>query len=273
MAVFQYPQFDPVAFALGPLLVRWYGLMYLLGFVLGWLGLRRRARRADSPVSPAQVSDLVFHVAVGVIVGGRVGYMLFYGFAGIMADPLSVFRVWEGGMSFHGGLIGVLVAVWLFARNIGRPLPAVADFIAPWVAPGLGLGRLGNFINGELWGARASPEAFYAVWVDGVPRHASQLYEAFLEGLVLFLILWGFSRRPRPMMAVSGAFLFCYGLFRVAVEFVRLPDEHMNPAADGYLAFDWLTMGQVLSAPMIAAGAVLFVLAYRMNRYPGGKPA
>ena len=271
--MFVYPQFDPVAIALGPLLVRWYGLMYLLGFLVGWLGLRARARRADSPVSVAQVSDLIFYVAVGIIAGGRLGYMFFYGFAGLLANPLSVFRIWEGGMSFHGGLIGVAVALVLFARKVGQPLPAVADFIAPWVAPGLGFGRIGNFINGELWGAQVSPDAFYAVWVNGIPRHASQLYEAFLEGMVLFAILWWFSLKPRPMLSVSGAFLFFYGIFRVAVEFVRLPDVHLNPAAGGYLAFGWLTMGQVLSAPMIVAGAILVALAYRLNRYPGRNTA
>lgn len=265
--MFQYPDIDPIAFELGPLQVRWYGLMYLFGFALGWLGIRMRARRPDSPISPARVDDLIFYVALGVILGGRIGYMLFYNFSGLLRDPLSLFKVWEGGMSFHGGLIGVLVAMALLARSVRQPFFAVTDLIAPWVAPGLGLGRIGNFINGELWGAPANPDAFYAVWVDGVPRHASQLYEAFLEGLVLFLILWSFSRKPRPIMAVSGLFLFFYGIFRVAVEFIRLPDEHLNVAADGYLAFGWLTMGQVLSAPMILAGAILFALAYRNKRY------
>ena len=265
--MFEYPQFDPIAFAAGPLQVRWYGLMYLFGFALAWLGMRSRSRRADSPLSPAQVSDLVFYAALGIILGGRLGYMLFYGFAGLVENPLSVFRVWEGGMSFHGGLVGVIAALALFARKAGVPVVAVADFLAPWGAPGLGLGRLGNFINGELWGAPAAPDAFYAVWVNGVPRHASQLYEAFLEGLALFAILWWFSRKPRPAMAVSGAFLFFYGVFRVAVEFVRLPDAHLNPAAGGYLAFGWLTMGQVLSAPMIAAGAAMVVAAYRTGRF------
>ena len=170
-------------------------------------------------------------------------------------------------MSFHGGLIGVLIAMGWLARNIRQPFFSVTDLIAPWVAPGLGLGRIGNFINGELWGAPTSSEAFYAVWVDGVPRHASQLYEALFEGLILFLILWGFSRKARPIMAVSGLFLIFYGLFRVGVEFIRMPDEHLNLATDGYLAFGWLTMGQVLSAPMVIMGVILFVLAYRNNRY------
>jgi len=247
--------------------------MYLGGFALGWLGARFRAKRADSSISPAQVDDLVFYVALGVILGGRVGYILFYNFAGFLEDPLTLFRLWEGGMSFHGGFLGVLIAMGLFARRIRQPFFAVTDFIAPWVTPGLGLGRIGNFINGELWGAPTNPDAFWAVWVDGVPRHASQIYEAFLEGLVLFLILWGFSKRPRPVMAVSGLFLFFYGVFRVGVEFIRLPDEHLNVAADGYLAFGWLTMGQVLSAPMIVAGVILFWLAYRINAYAERKAA
>jgi phosphatidylglycerol:prolipoprotein diacylglycerol transferase len=170
-------------------------------------------------------------------------------------------------MSFHGGLLGVLIAMGVFARHVRQPYFAVTDFIAPWVAPGLGLGRVGNFINGELWGAEAQAGAFWAVVVDGVPRHPTQLYEAALEGLVLFSILWGFSLRTRPIMAVSGLFLFFYGVFRVAIEFVRLPDLHMNPAEGGYLAFGWLTMGHVLSTPMILIGVAFFWWAYRSPRY------
>jgi phosphatidylglycerol:prolipoprotein diacylglycerol transferase len=261
--VFTYPDIDPIAFGFGPLQVRWYGLMYLGGFLLAWFGARGRAKRPDSPISPASVDDLVFYVALGVILGGRAGYMLFYNLDSFLANPLTVFKVWEGGMSFHGGLLGVVIAMGLFARRVKQPLFAVTDFIAPWVAPGLGLGRIGNFINGELWGAETNPDAFWAVIVDGVPRHATQLYEAALEGLLLFFILWSFSSRPRPIPAVSGLFLICYGIFRVAIEFVRLPDQHLNEAADGYLAFGWLTMGQVLSVPMILGGTVLFWLAYR----------
>jgi phosphatidylglycerol:prolipoprotein diacylglycerol transferase len=265
--VFTYPDIDPVAFAIGPLQVRWYGLMYLAGFALGWLGARSRAKRSDSPISPARVDDLVFYVAIGVIAGGRVGYMLFYNLSTLLDNPLAILRVWEGGMSFHGGLAGVLIAMGLFARSVHQPFFAITDFIAPWVTPGLGLGRIGNFINGELWGGEARADAFWAVVVDGVPRHASQLYEAVLEGLLLFLILWSFSRKARPIMAVSGLFLFFYGIFRVGVEFVRLPDLHMNEAAGGYLAFGWVTMGQVLSAPMIVIGALFFWIAYRQRRY------
>jgi phosphatidylglycerol---prolipoprotein diacylglyceryl transferase len=256
--LFIYPEFDPIALELGPVRMTWYGLMYLGGFALGWLGARSRAHRPDSPIAPSQVDDLVFYVAVGVIVGGRVGYMLFYNFGALLDNPLSLFAVWQGGMSFHGGLLGVLLALWLFGRRIGQPFFAVTDYMAPWAAPGLGLGRIGNFINGELWGKPTSPDAPWAVVVDGVAVHATQLYEAFLEGLVLFVVLWLYSAKPRPRMAVSGLFLLLYGTFRVAVEFLRLPDQHI-----GYLAFGWVTLGQVYSAPMIVLGAALLVVAYR----------
>jgi len=253
-----YPNFDPVAFELGPLQIRWYGLMYLLGFFVGWLGARHRAKRADAPVTPAQVDDVVFYSALGVIVGGRVGYMLLYNFDGLLEDPLSLFAIWQGGMSFHGGLIGVLVAMGLLARRIRRRFFELTDFIAPWVAPGLGFVRIGNFVNGELWGVPTDPNAPWAMIVNGVARHPSQLYEAFLEGLVLFVVLFTFSLKARPTKAISGLFLLLYGVFRFAVEFVREPDRDI-----GYIAFGWLTQGQLLSAPMIVAGAVLLVLAYR----------
>jgi phosphatidylglycerol:prolipoprotein diacylglycerol transferase len=265
--VFIYPDIDPIAFGFGPLQVRWYGLMYLGGFLLGWLGVRARAKRPDSPMTPALVDDLVFYVALGVIFGGRVGYVLFYNLGSFFENPLNLFKVWEGGMSFHGGLLGVLIAMGIFARRIKQPYFTITDFIATWVTPGLGLGRIGNYINGELWGAETGRDAIWAVVVDGVPRHPSQLYEAFLEGLMLFVILWTFSLRSRPIKAVSGLFLIFYGVFRVVIEFVRLPDTHLNEAADGYLAFGWLTMGQVLSTPMILAGIVLFWLAYRENAF------
>lgn len=232
--------------------------MYLVGFVLGWLGVRYRAKQSGSPVELARCEDLVFYVALGVFIGGRLGSMLFYDLSRLIAEPLSLFRVWEGGMSFHGGLIGVLIAMALFARRIGQPFFAVADFAAPWVPIGLGLGRIGNFINGELWGRATSPDAPWAVIVDGIPRHPSQLYEAFLEGVVLFVVLFLYSAKPRPSMAVSGLFLLLYGVFRIAVEFIRLPDEHI-----GYLALGWLTLGHVLSAPMVLVGAALLWMALR----------
>ncbi len=254
--MFEYSGFDSVALQLGPLAVRWYGLMYLIGFVVGWWLARVRARQPGAVISPEQVDDLLFYIAMGVILGGRVGYMLFYGWDRIAENPLNLFKIWEGGMSFHGGFLGVLFALLLFARKAGKSFWELVDFSAPMVPVGLGAGRIGNFINGELWGGPTDmPWAFV---VDGVPRHPSQLYEALLEGLVLFCILWIFSARPRPTMAVAGVFAVCYGLFRSAVEFVRLPDAHI-----GYLAFGWVTMGHLLTLPMIIAGAILLWLAYR----------
>lgn len=264
MALFTYPELNPVAvsigplFGYGPLQVRWYGLMYLVGFVLGWLGARSRARRPGSLVQPQHVDDIVFYVAIGAIVGGRVGYMLVYGLSQFVGDPLSIFRVWEGGMSFHGGLVGVLVAMWLYGRAIEQRFFVIMDFVAPWTPIGLFAGRIGNFINGELWGKPTSPDAPWGVIVEGQARHATQLYEAFLEGVVLFVVLWLYTTKPRQTMATSGLFLLIYGAGRFVVEFVREPDQQM-----GYLALGWVTMGQVLSAPMIIAGAILLVLAYR----------
>jgi phosphatidylglycerol:prolipoprotein diacylglycerol transferase len=237
--------------------------MYLGGFLLSWLGMSARAKVPWSKIQPHQVADIVFYSALGAILGGRLGYMLFYvllvqGPGAIVSDPLGIIRVWEGGMSFHGGLAGVLVAMAIYARRIGQPFFVVMDHIAPWAPTGLLLGRIGNFINGELWGKETSPDAPWSVVVDGVARHPSQLYEAFLEGIVLFVLLWLYTAKPRPTMAASGLFLIGYGAFRILVEFVRVPDR--DP---GYLAFGWLTMGIVLSAPMVIAGVILWVLAHR----------
>lgn len=271
-----FPDFDPVAVSLGPLAVRWYGLMYLVGFAAAWWLGRMRARRTRAVVSGQQVDDLLFYGALGVVIGGRLGYILFYGFDSWLNDPLRLLRVWEGGMSFHGGFIGVLVAMAWYARRQRVPFFALTDFIAPLVPLGLLAGRIGNFVNGELWGApsdmpwamqvRCASNATLCFDKLGLPPgslltpalHPSQLYEAALEGALLFALLWWFSARPRPRMAVSGLFLLGYGMFRFAVEFVRLPDVQL-----GYLAFGWVTMGQVLSAPMIFAGLLLLGLAYR----------
>jgi phosphatidylglycerol:prolipoprotein diacylglycerol transferase len=251
-----YPEIDPVIFSIGVIKVRWYGLMYVIGFVVGWWLARKRAARADSPIKPAQVDDLVFYSMLGVIIGGRLGYSLLYGWEHLTSDPLYIFKITEGGMSFHGGMVGVLGALWVYTRRSGRRFLDLTDFMAPMVAPGLGFGRIGNFINGELWGkATDVPWSFN---VNGIGRHPSQLYEALLEGLVLFIILWVFSSKPRPYMTVSGLFLLCYGAFRFFVEFFRMPDEHL-----GYLAFGWVTMGQVLSAPMILLGVWMLTMAYR----------
>lgn len=275
-----YPDIDPVALSLGPLRIHWYGIMYLIGFAAFWALGRYRASGAGSGWNPQKVDDLLFYGVIGVILGGRLGYMLFYGFDQLLANPLNLLRVWEGGMSFHGGLIGVLIAMGLFARRHGMGFFQVTDFIAPIVPLGLFAGRIGNFINGELWGHVT--DAFWGVRLPcgrfpeycrdiatgaewSPPVHPSQLYEAALEGAVLFLILWIFSNRPRPTMAVSGLFLLCYGIFRFSVELVRVPDAHI-----GYLAFDWLTMGQILSIPMVGAGLLLIALAYNRRAAQAG---
>ena len=253
-----YPEIDPVIFGIGPLKIRWYGLMYVVGFLAGWWLARKRANYPHSLIKPEQVDDLVFYVMLGVIVGGRLGYTLFYGWGEIAADPLYILKVWKGGMSFHGGLIGVLIAMWLYGRKIGHTMWQMTDFVAPLVPIGLGAGRIGNFINGELWGKPT--DLPWGMMYNGVVRHPNQLYEALLEGLVLFVVLWYFSKKPRPYMAVSGLFLFLYGVFRFGIEFVRVPDAHMGDG--GYLAFGWITTGHVLTTPMIIAGAIMLVMAY-----------
>ena len=255
-----YPQIDPVAIAIGPLKIHWYGLMYLIGIGGAWWLASRRMARFAPEWNRDKLSDLVFWEALGVILGGRLGYVLFYDLGAYLADPAKILRVWEGGMSFHGGLIGVLLATWLFARRNGKPFFALMDFIAPLVPIGLGAGRIGNFINAELWGkATDLPWAMiFPTDPAQLPRHPSQLYQFALEGLALFIILWLYTRKPRPMMAVSGLFALCYGIFRFIVEFVRVPDAQL-----GYLAFGWLTMGQLLCIPMILIGAGLMLWAYR----------
>ena len=269
-------QIDPVAFSLGPLRVHWYGLMYVVGFAVAWWLGRRRVRAGRLPgVNEDAFGDLMFYGLLGVILGGRVGYVLFYAFGDFLSDPLMLLRPWEGGMSFHGGLLGVLVAAWLWSRRHGLHFFDTMDFAAPLVPPGLGLGRIGNWIGGELWGRptdgpwgvvfpNALPDQFRALdgatlrglhesgALEAFARHPSQLYQAFLEGVVLFALVWLASMRPRPRYAVSGLFALGYGAFRFLVEFVRQPDAHL-----GYLAFGWLTMGQVLSLPLIAFGLFL----------------
>lgn len=260
MPVLKYPAIDPVAFALGPVKVHWYGLAYVAGIAAAWWLLRWRAQRQPgSGWSRERVDDVIFYAMLGIIVGGRLGSVLFYNLPHYMEHPLDVFKIHQGGMSFHGGLLGVLLAMGWVARVHGVNFFRVIDFIAPAVPVGLGCGRIGNFINGELWGTPSDlPWAMVFPGAGEVARHPSQLYQALLEGLLLFLILWFYSARPRPLMAVSGLALLCYGVFRSAVELVREPDAHL-----GYLAFGWVTLGQLLSLPMIVAGLLMLFYAYR----------
>jgi len=275
-----YPSIDPVIFSAGPVAVRWYGLMYVIGFAVAWWLGRKRASNPTSTWTAIDVDDLIFYSAIGVILGGRLGWITAYGFEQVVSDPLMVFRVWKGGMSFHGGLVGVLIALAVFAKRRQRRFADVMDFLAPLPGIGLCAGRIGNFINGELWGKPTDvpwgfivdPSTLYpsqAQEAEDLCRrfaidpcvlhvHPSQLYESALEGLLLFTIVWIFTAKPRPRLAPSGLFLLGYGVFRFLVEFVRVPDENR-----GYLLFGWVTMGQILSTPMIIAGLTLLFLAYR----------
>lgn len=258
-----HPNFDPVALQLGPIAVHWYGLMYLFGFAMVWILGRYRIRRGTTGLTVRDLEDLIFYSVLGVIVGGRLGYIVFYKPAEYLAQPLKIFYIWEGGMAFHGGLIGVIVALFIFARKHQKTLLEVGDFIAPLIPLGLAAGRLGNFINGELWGRPTDMPwgMVFASAGDGLARHPSQLYEMALEGLVLFALLWWFSSKPRPVGQVSGLFLAGYGTFRFLVEFTREPDYFL-----GLLAGN-LSMGQLLSLPMIIIGcAILFRRPKTPNR-------
>lgn len=260
-----HPDIDLVAFSIGPFFslgpidVHWYGIMYLLGFATAWwLGLQR-SKRSDSPINAAQVEDLVVYCALGVVLGGRCGYVFFYNFDAWLNDPILLFRIMDGGMSFHGGLLGVVIANILYCRRIGIKFPELIDFVVVAIPPGLGFGRIGNFIGQELWGRETD-----VPWGMQFPkdpaflvRHPSQLYQAFLEGIVLFVIIYWFARKPRPRLAISGLFVFCYGIYRFGIEFVRQPDAHIPD-----LLMGWMTRGQLLSLPMIAIGLGIFIWAY-----------
>lgn len=282
-----YIAIDPVAFSLGPLEVHWYGIMYLLAFLFFWgAGSWLARRRPWAGWSSQDVGDFLFYGMLGVVIGGRLGYVFFYSLDSFLQDPLFLFKLTQGGMSFHGGLIGVILAMVWFARHTGRSLWQVADFAAPLGTVGLGLGRLGNFIGGELWGRQSDVpwamifanaiepggwqsaelrSAWAAGALDAYARHPSQLYQAIMEGFLLALILFIYSRKKRPDAAVSGLFLCGYGVFRFTAEFFREPDAHI-----GYLLGDWLTMGMLLSLPMVLAGLMIMVWAYRRNSRVSG---
>ncbi len=279
----KFPEIDPVMFSIGPVSLHWYGMMYLIGFVFAlWLA-NRRAAKPNSGWQKSEVETLLYVGFVGVFIGGRLGYVLFYNLPVFLDNPLYLFKVWDGGMSFHGGLIGVICAMIWFARRTKRHFFQVADFVAPLIPFGLGLGRIGNFINGELWG-RVTLDTPWAILFPGscaedlqlvaqdpttllpiiqqygvLPRHPSQLYEMFLEGVVLFIILNIFVRKNRPMGSVSGLFLIGYGAFRIIVEFFRQPDAQLG-------LFSGISMGQILSIPMIILGIIFMVWAYRRDK-------
>jgi len=271
----RYPNIDPVALSLGPVQIHWYGIMYVVAFGVAWWLARRQAARPGSTWKADDVDDFIFWCMVGVIVGGRVGYVLIYvlGFQPelLRDDWLYPIKLWKGGMSFHGGLVGVIVAMMLFARRRGRKALDVFDFAAPLPGIGICAVRIGNFINGELWGAPTEWKYGFLVPDPAsgqlIGRHATQLYEAFFEGLVMFVLLWWFARKPRPRGMLAGLFLAWYALVRIGVEFVRVPDSQI-----GYLMQDWLTMGQVLSWPMLVAGLWL-MLQGRLQRQPSGNYA
>jgi phosphatidylglycerol:prolipoprotein diacylglycerol transferase len=253
-----HPQIDPIAFSIGPLAVRWYGLMYLAGFAAAWWLGTRRIKAALAPITRKQFDDLIFLAVLGVILGGRLGYVLFYKPGYYAAHPLEIFAVWQGGMSFHGGLLGVMAAMWIAARRNRVHFLSLMDFVAPLCPLGIAAGRVGNFINGELWGrVTGLPWGLVFRGAGDAPRHPSQLYQAALEGFALFVVLWWFSSKPRPRGQVSAVFLIGYGAFRFIAEFAREPDAFLGLLTLG------LTMGQWLCIPMIIGGVLLFAWSRR----------
>jgi phosphatidylglycerol:prolipoprotein diacylglycerol transferase len=256
--MFIFPAINPIALSLGPLHIRWYGIMYVVGFVLAWWLARLRSQKPNSQWTQVQIIDLICYAAVGVIIGGRLGSMLFYNLPEFLANPLTLFKIWQPGMSFHGGFIGVLCALWIYSKRLKKSFTEIADFTVPLVPLGLAAGRIGNFINGELWGRVTDmPWGMVYPHVDNLPRHPSQIYEFFLEGILLFIIIWVYSAKSRPPFAVASMFLLCYGVFRTIAECFRQPDAEL-----GFIAFNWLSMGQLLSIPMVIAGVLGLYYTY-----------
>ncbi|MFZ4077712.1 MAG: prolipoprotein diacylglyceryl transferase [Legionellaceae bacterium] len=257
-----FPNINPIAVSLGPLEIHWYGLMYLFGFMLAYGLARFRSKKLHLGWTAEDISDLIFYGAIGVVLGGRLGYLLFYNTMAFFKSPWMIIKVWEGGMSFHGGLIGVILGLLYFSHKKKRALLDVMDFTAPLVPLGLALGRMGNFINGELWG-RTTSVAWGMIFPEAgpEPRHPSQLYELGLEGIFLFILMLVYARKTRPQGAVSGLFLMGYAVCRITIEFFREPDVQL-----GFLAFDWLTMGQLLSIPMFIVGLILWCKAPPLDK-------
>lgn len=255
LAAIQFPIIDPIIFSIGPIALRWYGFMYLIGFILAMVIANKAADKSNGLWTRDQVSDLLFYGFLGVILGGRIGYVLFYNFDYFLSDPIYLFKIWTGGMSFHGGLLGVITAIALFARKEKKSFLQVGDFVAPLVPLGLGAGRIGNFINAELWGRQTDVPWAMVFPTDklGLARHPSQLYEFFLEGLVLFLIIYFVGKKTKAAGVASGLFLAGYGLFRLTIEFFREPDAHLG------FYFSFISMGQMLSLPMVIIGVGMIV--------------
>lgn len=257
----QYPNINPVALDLGFFQIHWYGISYLVAFLLGWWLAARLAARPNSGWTNDELADFIFYVVLGVIVGGKLGSVLFYNTGNLLSNPLSALNPLNAGMSFHGGFLGVLVGLYLYGRKTNRTFFQVSDFIAPTIPVGLGLGRIGNFINGELWGRPTDvPWGMVFPHVDNLPRHPNQIYQFIGEGIILLGFMWLFAMKKRPRAVISGMFCLSYGVYRFLVEFVREPDRDL-----GFIAFDWLTMGQLLSFPMIIAGLIMLYFGYKRN--------
>jgi|TARA_B100000809_G_scaffold131816_1_gene129542 phosphatidylglycerol:prolipoprotein diacylglycerol transferase len=274
LSMLTYPIIDPVALSIGPMKIHWYGIMYLLAFALAWFLALRNSQRPWSPVKKTQVEDLIVYGAFGVILGGRLGYLLFYSADKWLADPTMLVRIWEGGMSFHGGLIGVAVSLLIYSRKYQVTFLRLADFVTPLVPTGLFFGRIGNFIGQELYGR--STDVPWAMVFPADPqqlaRHPSQLYEAALEGLVLFFIINWYARKPRLYGEVTGLFLILYGVFRFMIEFVRQPDTQFAGQSALLESFNWMTRGQTLCIPMVLLGLWFMRVSIRsmMGQSTGG---